>query len=114
MDWVWLAQAVKRLLCPALRKLPGPVYTDLFLKGKEPHGTLERLRCVFQKAEIEGQKVTRIRIVDPLDLGQRRITVREYADLDGHAEVIWYEGWFGYVPGPKVELTPVNPSGRRS
>lgn len=85
MDWVWLAQALKRLLFPALRKLPGPVYTDLFLKWKEPHETLDRLRCVFQKAKIEGQNVTQLRIVDPYELSQRGIKVREYADLKGHA-----------------------------
>lgn len=79
MEWVWLAQALKRLLFPALRKLPGPVYTDLFLMGKEAHETLERLRCVFQKAKIEGQDVTQLRIVDPYELSQRRIPVREYA-----------------------------------
>lgn len=98
MDWVRLAQALKRLLFPALRTLPPQVYVELVVKWKQPHEVLERLRCVSRKAEIEGQKVTEIRIVDLYELSQRGIKVREYADLNGHAEVIWYEGWFGYVP----------------
>jgi hypothetical protein len=109
MNWRSLVRAVKQRLFPALKKVPGPVYTDLVLTWKQPHERIERLRCVCQKGEVNGRKVTLIRIVDPVELGKRGLTVRGYADLDGHVEVMCYEGWFGFVPESKVELTALNP-----
>lgn len=109
MNWDRLVKAVKQQLFPALKPLPAPVYPDLVVKWKHRPETVEGLRCVCRKAEIEGRKAILIRIVDPIKLRQRGIDVREYADLDGHAEVICYEGWFRYAPTVKVELTPVNP-----
>lgn len=108
MDWVRLVQAVKQRLFPPLRKLPPPVYADLVVRWKEPSERAEVLQCVCRKAEIEGRSVNLIRIVNPEDLRQRGLEVREYADLDGHAAVIWYEGWFAHAPQPQVELTPLN------
>jgi len=113
MDWVRLAKAIKQRLFPSLRKLPAPVYADLVVRWKQPHEMVEGLRCVCQKAEIDGRSVFLIRIVNPVELRRRGLEVREYGDLDGHAEVIWYEGWFGYAPQPKVELGSVNPPQKR-
>jgi hypothetical protein len=109
MDWSQLAQAVKQRLFPPLKGLPAPIYAQLVVKWKQPHETLERLRCVSQKGEVSGRGVTLIRIVDPTEVRRLGLTVREYADLDGHAAVIRYEGWIGYTPTVEVHLTPVNP-----
>jgi hypothetical protein len=109
MDWVRLVKAIKQRVFPAVRSLPAPVYPDLVVKWKQRPETVEGLRCVCQKTEVEGKAVMLIRVVDPVKLKQRGLKVREYADLDGHAEVVCYEGWFRYAPTLKVELTPVNP-----
>lgn len=109
VEWRRLAQAVAQRLFPPLKGLPAPVYADLVGKWKRPHETLTPLRCVRQKGEVGGRRVTMVRIVNPIELSRRGINVREFADLDGHPEVILYEGWVGYTPVLEVHLTPVNP-----
>lgn len=112
MDWHRLVRVLKQWLFPAVRKLPAQVYAELVVRWKQPHELVERLRCVCQKGEIEGQRVTLIRIVEPEELRGLRLQVREYADLDNQAAVIRYEGWFGYVPSLKVHLIPLKPSSK--
>lgn len=112
MDWRQLAQAVKRRLFPPLKGLPAPIYAQLVVKWKHPHETLVQLRCVSQKGEVGGRRVTLVRIVDPGALRGLGLQVREYVDLDSHAAAIWYEGWIGYTPALEVHLTPVNPAPR--
>jgi hypothetical protein len=94
-------------LRPVLRGLPDAVYAHLVTSWGEGEEALARYRCMTRPGRVGQHHVRFVRVIDPDEVDRRGLKLREYGDLDGHPQLIRYEGWF--ADGLGAHLTPATP-----
>ncbi len=84
---------------PKVEKLPGPkpipglVVKHLIAEYKMEPDLAQILKAVVRRSPKAG-KAFDCRIFDEAEAAAREMQVKDYTSLDGHPELILYEGWF--------------------
>ena len=74
-------------------KLPEAVQEYMAHKFNLAHMYLGNLRCFKSLDQSDGQRLTRLRISSQDLLQQSKARIRTYADFDGRAEILLYDGY---------------------
>jgi hypothetical protein len=91
---------------PGPREIPGLVQNHL-LKEKKIEPDLARIFKAVGRQNDKGQKTFDIRIFDPEDATANKVEVKNFLSLDGHPNLIIYEGSYDEKE-KKVELVQKN------
>ncbi|MCG6893156.1 MAG: hypothetical protein LJE65_06080 [Desulfobacteraceae bacterium] len=75
------------------RELPQPVGQFLVVKKKEDPDWVWGLKCVVRRRE-DNRDVSDIRIFSPDQTHDLGIRILNYDSLEGHPELVIYQGWF--------------------
>ncbi|MCB2228686.1 MAG: hypothetical protein KQH53_18565 [Desulfarculaceae bacterium] len=74
------------------RDINASVGRDLVVKFREDPDWVWKLKQV-QKHSDQGEHMRDFRVYDAAAAGARGVTVRDFASLDSHPELILYHGW---------------------
>lgn len=107
---------------PSAKRVPDRVWRRIATQFRMDVSQIANMRCVEKKGRLAGRPVTYVRIFDPTAISgvAGDGVVREYGDLDSHAEAVLFEGQIeqdgnvflwdrrqtGGQPPPKASVTP--------
>jgi len=97
------AGSIKPVKLPGPRQIPGNVEKYIATTFKIEEGVVRLFKIVFRK-QAGKERTMDCRIYDPEEAEAIELDVKNYTSLDGHADLVLYEGWFDEVT-KKVELT---------
>ena len=78
---------------PGPKKISGPVEKYLISQYKWDPNLMVIINMVVRKSP-KAEKAFDCRIFDPSEAESTGVQVKDYTSLDGHPELILYEGWF--------------------
>ena len=84
---------------PKDSKLPGPKYMPDMVGGhlvtdyKQNPDWVWKLKAVKRQRQ-ESKNAFDVRVFDDLEAATKKVKVQDYTTLDGHPELILYEGWY--------------------
>jgi len=87
---------------PGPKVIPGLVQKHLVAERKMDPDLVQLLKAVVRRSS-KAEKAFDIRVFDESEALAKKVTVKDYASLDEHPDLIIYEGWFDEVL-KKVEL----------
>jgi len=93
MKWFWnrkQAQEGKERL-PGPKSIPGPVGSYMVVQMKEDPDWVWQLKGVVRPA---GKKTFYCRVFSDAQVAQAAFKVKDWTSLDGHPELILWEGYF--------------------
>lgn len=85
--------AAKAEKLPEPQKIPELIGRHLVDKLKMDIVWVSDLKAVV-RSRAEGKPGFDVRIFDPLELGDKKVKVKDYTSLDGRPDLMLYEGWF--------------------
>ena len=90
----------------AVKKIEGALWQCMVSKQHVPLDVLHSLRLVERDVVIGGQPVqlTMIRIFRPATAKEKGVTIDDYKSLDGHPELIVYEGYYQTTDGQATNI----------
>lgn len=86
------------------KAMPDPVGRYLVVHLKKDPDWVWKLECVV-RPRAEGKNVNDIRVFDANQVYAKNVHVKNYLSLDGHPDLILYEGWYDKKT-MKVEIAP--------
>ena len=91
---------VERL--PKPKDLPQSIGQYLIVQLKKDPDWVWDLKSVMHQRP-EGKSSFNVRVFDEYEARLRKVEVKDYTSLDGHPDLILYEGWFDKVTN-KVQI----------
>ena len=95
-------QGAKVEKLPGPKQIPEPVRKYLIVRQKKNPNLIATFKAVVRR-NGKGENVLDIRLFDESEAIVKNVAVKDYTSLDGHPELIFYEGWFDKKSG-QVEL----------
>ncbi len=97
---------------PKPKDLPQPVGQYLIVQLKKDPDWVWELKAVVRQRP-EGKSAYNVRVFDKDQATLRKVEVKNYTSLDGHPDLILYEGWFDKLTN-KVQLEDKGKSAPRA
>ncbi|MFH1003321.1 MAG: hypothetical protein V1780_04175 [Chloroflexota bacterium] len=85
---------------PEAEKLPGPreipeaIGRYLVTEKRQDPDWVWHLKAVLRKSPQNGKEAYDFRIFDAAKVAAQKIKVQDYNSLDGHPELVLFQGWF--------------------
>jgi len=97
---------------PKPKDLPQPVGQYLIVQLKKDPDWVWELKAAMRQRP-EGKSAYNVRVFDKDQATLRKVEVKDYTSLDGHPDLILYEGWFDKLTN-KVQLEEKGKSAPRA
>ena len=97
---------------PKPKDLPQPVGQYLIVQLKQDPDWVWELKAAVRQRP-ESKSAYSVRVFDKDQATLRRVEVKDYTSLDGHPDLILYEGWFDKLTN-KVQLEEKGKSAPRA
>ena len=75
------------------KEIPEPVGRDLVVNLHKDPDWVWSLKSVLRRRQ-EGKDIYDVRVFDASEVNSKKVVVKNFTSLDGHPELILFEGWY--------------------